>query len=256
MNIHQQGQVIDLGVNIDHVATLRNAAAGSHPDPVQAALLAEEAGADCIILHLREDRRHIRDEDVLQLRSRLMTRMNLNIAASSEMLDFACRIKPQDVCLLPELPEISATGMAEGGLDVVQNFVQVQAAVRQLQQAGMRVSVRIEASEQQIQASAEAGASVIVLHAGSYARAQDTVAVASELKNIKAAAITGIRHGLQVNAGHGLDYSNTAALAAIPEISALHIGHAIAAQALFVGWQKAVSDMKALMIRARLQTRV
>jgi len=249
MNIHQQTQLIELGVNIDHVATLRNARGTSYPDPLQAALLAEEAGADCITLHLREDRRHIRDADVEQLRPRLLTRMNLEAAVNNEMLDFACRIQPQDVCLVPERREEVTT---EGGLDVVRDFAKVQAAVRQLQATGIRVSLFIDADEQQIQASSEAGTSVIEIHTGRYAEATDPAIQAQELVRIQQAAIAGIRHGLKVNAGHGLHLDNTAAIAAIPEISELNIGHAIVAQALFVGWQKAVSDMKALMVKARL----
>ncbi|MFZ6873012.1 pyridoxine 5'-phosphate synthase [Undibacterium sp. Di27W] len=251
MNIHQQSQLIELGVNIDHVATLRNARGTTYPDPLQAALLAEEAGADCITLHLREDRRHIRDADVEQLRPRILTRMNLETAVNNEMLDLACRILPQDVCLVPERREEVTT---EGGLDVARDFAKVQAAVRQLQAAGIRVSLFIDADEQQIQASSEAGASVIEMHTGRYADAHDPVVQTLELARITQAAIAGIRHGLKVNAGHGLHMTNTAAIAAIPEISELNIGHAIVAQALFVGWQKAISDMKALMVKARLTT--
>jgi len=249
MNIHQQSQLIELGVNIDHVATLRNARGTTYPDPVQAALLAEEAGADCITLHLREDRRHIRDADVELLRPRILTRMNLEIAVNNEMLDLACRVLPQDVCLVPERREEVTT---EGGLDVVRDFAKVQAAVRQLQAAGIRVSLFIDADERQIQASAEAGVSVIEIHTGRYADASDPVLQAQELVRLSQAAVVGIRHGLKVNAGHGLHMANTAAIAAIPEISELNIGHAIVSQALFVGWQKAVSDMKALMVKARL----
>ncbi|MFZ6778348.1 pyridoxine 5'-phosphate synthase [Undibacterium sp. Ji83W] len=251
MNIHQQSQLIELGVNIDHVATLRNARGTTYPDPLQAALLAEEAGADCITLHLREDRRHIRDADVEQLRPRLLTRMNLETAVNNEMLDLACRILPQDVCLVPERREEVTT---EGGLDVARDFAKVQAAVRQLQAAGIRVSLFIDADEQQIQASSEAGASAIEIHTGRYAEALDLQLQAQELARIAQAAIAGIRHGLKVNAGHGLHLNNAAAIAAIPEISELNIGHAIVAQALFVGWQKAISDMKALMVKARLAT--
>ncbi|MBC3909970.1 pyridoxine 5'-phosphate synthase [Undibacterium umbellatum] len=251
MNIHQQSQLIELGVNIDHVATLRNARGTTYPDPLQAALLAEEAGADCITLHLREDRRHIRDADVEQLRPRLLTRMNLETAVNNEMLDLACRFLPQDVCLVPERREEVTT---EGGLDVARDFAKVQAAVRQLQAAGIRVSLFIDADEQQIQASSEVGASVIEIHTGRYAGALDPVSQTLELARISQAAIAGIRHGLKVNAGHGLHLTNTAAIAAIPEISELNIGHAIVAQALFVGWAKAISDMKALMVKARLTT--
>lgn len=250
MNIHQQTQVIDLGVNIDHVATLRNASAGNGPDPLQAALLAEEAGADCITLHLREDRRHIKVTDVEQIRPKLLTRMNLKAAATNEMLDIACRIKPQEICLVPERREEMTT---EGGLDVALDFAQIQAAVRQLQAAGIRVSLFVDADEQQIQASAEAGVDVIEIHTGRFAETSSSLLQAQELERIKKAVIIGIRHGLTVRAGQGLHYGNTAAIAAINGISELNIGHAIVAQALFTGWQKAVSDMKALVVRARLQ---
>ncbi|MFZ6658814.1 pyridoxine 5'-phosphate synthase [Undibacterium sp. TJN19] len=252
MNIHQQTQLIDLGVNIDHVATLRNARGNSYPDPLLAALMAEEAGADCITLHLREDRRHIRDADVEHLRPRLLTRMNLEAAVTTEMIDFACRIRPHDVCLVPERREEVTT---EGGLDVVHYFAQVQAAVRQLQAEGIRVSLFIDADAQQIQASAETGATVIELHTGRYAEASDAAQQALELQRIKAGAIEGIRRGLKVNAGHGLHYTNVHAIAAIAEITELNIGHAIVAQAVFDGWRKAVSDMKAIMVKARLQAR-
>jgi len=249
MNIHQQTQLIDLGVNIDHVATLRNARGTTYPDPLQAALMAEEAGADCITLHMREDRRHIKDADVERIRPQLVTRMNLEAAVTTEMIDFACRIKPQDVCLVPERREEVTT---EGGLDVVRYFSQVQAAIRQLQAEGIRVSLFIDPDAQQIQASAEAGAPVIELHTGRYAEAHDAAEQKRELVRIKEATLTGIRHGLKVNAGHGLHYTNVQAIAAIRDITELNIGHAIVAQAVFVGWKKAVSDMKALMTHSRL----
>lgn len=249
MNIHQQTQLIDLGVNIDHVATLRNARGTTYPDPLQAALMAEEAGADCITLHMREDRRHIKDADVERIRPQLVTRMNLEAAVTTEMIDFACRIKPQDVCLVPERREEVTT---EGGLDVVRYFSQVQAAVRQLQAEGIRVSLFIDPDAQQIQASAEAGAPVIELHTGRYAEAHDAAEQERELVRIKEATLTGIRQGLKVNAGHGLHYTNVQAIAAIRDITELNIGHAIVAQAVFVGWKKAVSDMKALMTHSRL----
>jgi pyridoxine 5-phosphate synthase len=244
-------QVIELGVNIDHVATLRNARGTRYPDPVQAALLAEEAGADAITLHLREDRRHIRDADVEAIRPRLTTRMNLESAVTPEMLDFACRIRPQDVCLVPERREEVTT---EGGLDVRRYFPSVQAAVRQLREAGIQVSLFIDPDPEQIAAAAEAGAPVIELHTGRYADAEDEHARGAELERIRAGVVEGVRHGLKVNAGHGLHYTNVQAIAAIPEIAELNIGHAIVAQAVFSGWQKAISDMKAIMIAARLGT--
>lgn len=249
MNLHQQTQLIDLGVNIDHVATLRNARGTTYPDPLQAALMAEEAGADCITLHLREDRRHIKDADVELLRPRLLTRMNLEAAVTQEMLDFACHIRPQDVCLVPERREEVTT---EGGLDVVRYFSQVQAAVRQLQVEGIRVSLFIDADATQIEAAGETGASVIEIHTGRYADAHDVVQQEKELQRVRSGVLEGVKRGLKVNAGHGLHYTNVQAIAAIPEIAELNIGHAIVAQAVFVGWVKAVSDMKAIMVKARL----
>ena len=241
-------QVIELGVNIDHVATLRNARGTVYPDPLRAALLAEEAGADVITLHLREDRRHIKDADVRAIRPRLGTRMNLECAVTPEMLDFACGIRPQDVCLVPEKREEVTT---EGGLDVRRYFSEVHAAVRQLQAEGIRVSLFIDADEDQIRAAAELGAPVIELHTGRYADA-DGATQQRELERIRQGVTAGIRHGLQVNAGHGLHYTNVQAIAAIPGIAELNIGHAIVAQAVFDGWQKAVRDMKAIMVAARL----
>jgi len=240
-------QVIELGVNIDHVATVRNARGTVYPDPLRAALLAEEAGADLITLHLREDRRHIRDADVQAIRPRLVTRMNLECAVTQEMLDIACAIRPQDVCLVPERREEVTT---EGGLDVRRYFPAVQAAVRQLQAEGIRVSLFIDADTEQIAASSEAGASVIELHTGRYADAEGN-SQQQELERIRQSVAHGIRHGLKVNAGHGLHYTNVQAIAAIPEIAELNIGHAIVAQAVFDGWQKAVRDMKAIMVAAR-----
>jgi len=242
-------QVIELGVNIDHVATLRNARGTSYPDPLRAALLAEEAGADAITLHLREDRRHIRDADVRAIRPQLTTRMNLESAVTAEMLDFACSIRPQDVCLVPER---RAEVTTEGGLDVQRYFSEVQAAVRQLQGEGIRVSLFIDADERQIQAAAETGAPVIELHTGRYADAEDQGRQQQELERIRHGVAGAVAHGLKVNAGHGLHYTNVQAIAAIAEIAELNIGHAIVAQAVFDGWQKAVRDMKAIMVSARL----
>lgn len=247
--LHPAKPVIDLGVNIDHVATVRNARGTSYPDPVQAALLAEEAGADGITLHLREDRRHIKDADVEAIRPQLRTRMNLESAVTSEMLDFACRIKPHDVCLVPERREEVTT---EGGLDVVAHFAQVQAAVRQLQAEGIRVSLFIDPDDAQIRAAKETGAPGIEIHTGRYADAHTASEQQQELERVQAAAGAGVAAGLKVNAGHGLHYSNVQAIAAIPEIAELNIGHAIVAQAIFVGWQNAIKEMKAIMVAARL----
>jgi len=247
--LHPHGPIIDLGVNIDHVATVRNARGTVYPDPVEAALLAEEAGADAITLHLREDRRHIRDADVEAIRPRLRTRMNLESAITTEMLDFACRIKPQDACLVPER---RAEVTTEGGLDVAGNFEQVRAAVRQLQAEGIRVSLFIDADPDQIRAAAEAGAPVIEIHTGAYADAHDEAAQQKELDRVQAGVLEGVRLGLKVNAGHGLHYSNVQAIAAIPEIVELNIGHAIVARALFVGWQNAIKEMKSIMVASRV----
>lgn len=247
--LHPTSPVIDLGVNIDHVATLRNARGTLYPDPVQAALLAEDAGADAITLHLREDRRHIKDADVEAIRPQLRTRMNLEAAVTPEMIEFACRIKPQDVCLVPERRNEVTT---EGGLDVATHFSAVQAAVKQLQAEGIQVSLFIDADPVQIRAAAETGAPVIELHTGRYADAQTNSEQQQELARVHAGVLEGVGLGLKVNAGHGLHYTNVQAIAAIPEIAELNIGHAIVAQAVFIGWQNAIKEMKAIMIAARL----
>lgn len=250
--LEPHSQIIDLGINIDHVATLRNARGTVYPDPLQAALLAEEAGADAITLHLREDRRHIRDADVEAIRPRLLTRMNLEAAVTSEMIDFACRIKPHDACLVPENRHEITT---EGGLDVVRHFSTVQRAVKQLQAEGIRVSLFIDADTSQIQAASEAGATVIELHTGRYAEAIDDTDRDVELDRIKAGVHEGLMRGLKVNAGHGLHYTNVQSIASIAGITELNIGHAIVAHALFSGWQNAVAEMKAIIVKARLERR-
>ncbi|WEF33851.1 pyridoxine 5'-phosphate synthase [Pseudoduganella chitinolytica] len=249
--LHPAGPVIDLGVNIDHVATLRNARGTAYPDPIRAALLAEQAGADCITLHLREDRRHIKDADVIALAPQLMTRMNLEAAVTQEMIDFACRIKPADVCLVPEKRTEITT---EGGLDVVRFHAEVSQAVKQLQGEGIRVSLFIDADEAQIAAAADVGAPVIELHTGAYADAEGP-AQQEELERIRRGVRWGVQHGLKVNAGHGLHYTNVQAIAAIPDIAELNIGHAIVGHALFVGWENAVREMKAIMVATRLGAR-
>jgi pyridoxine 5-phosphate synthase len=243
------GPVIDLGVNIDHIATVRNARGTVYPDPLRAALLAEQAGADLITLHLREDRRHIKDADVLAIRPQLMTRMNLEAAVTQEMIDFACRVQPQDVCLVPERREEVTT---EGGLDVIRYFDEVEAAVKQLKGEGIRVSLFIDADDQQIEAAAAVGATVIELHTGRYAEAEGDAAILHQLARIKAGARAGVARGLTVNAGHGLHYTNVQPVAAIADIGELNIGHAIVAHALFAGWENAVREMKAIMVAARL----
>jgi len=239
--------MLELGVNIDHVATLRQQRLTTYPDPIQAALRAEEAGADLLTLHLREDRRHIQDADVEAMRPVLRTRMNLDCAITTEMLDIACRITPDDVCLVPEHRAELTT---EGGLDVVGRLDQVTAAVQQLQAAGIRVSLFIDADPAQIRAASEGGATVIELHTGTYADAQTPEQAASELERIRAGIAQGVSQGLRVNAGHGLHYGNVQAIAVLPGLSELNIGHAIVAQAVFDGWEKAVRDMKALLVRA------
>jgi pyridoxine 5-phosphate synthase len=241
--------VIDLGVNIDHVATLRNARGTTYLDPIRAALAAEDAGADAITLHLREDRRHIVDADVRTLRTQLKTRMNLECALTQEMLDIACDVRPHDVCLVPEKRAELTT---EGGLDVAGHFEAVRAACRQLAEAGSRVSLFIDADEAQIRAALEAGAPVIELHTGRYADAHDEAGQRSEYERIARGAELGTSLGLKVNAGHGLHYTNVQQIAAIEGIDELNIGHAIVAQAIFTGWENAVREMKAIMVAARL----
>jgi pyridoxine 5-phosphate synthase len=239
--------MIKLGVNIDHIATLRQARGTAYPSPVDAALLAEKAGADSITLHLREDRRHIQDEDVRILRTALQTRMNLEMAATAEMIGIALQVKPQDVCLVPERREERTT---EGGLDVEGNFDTIRHACAELGQGGIRVSLFIAPDSAQLDAAKEAGAPVVELHTGHYADTSGKEQ-AAELERIRAAARYGASLGLRVNAGHGLHYQNVQPIAAIPELYELNIGHAIVAQALFVGWERAVREMKDLMVAAR-----
>ena len=241
--------VIDLGVNIDHVATLRNVRGTRYPDPIRAALQAEAAGADAITLHLREDRRHIVDADVRALRPQLATRMNLECAVTPEMLDIACDVRPHDVCLVPEKRAELTT---EGGLDVAGHFESVRAACRQLADAGSRVSLFIDADEAQLRAAQEAGAPVVELHTGRYADAHDEAEQQREYERIVRAVELGVSLGLKVNAGHGLHYTNVQQIAAIEGIVELNIGHAIVAHAIFAGWDNAVREMKAIMVAARL----
>ena len=236
--------MVELGVNIDHVATLRQARGTSYPSPIEAAVIAEAAGADAITLHLREDRRHIQDQDVVVLRDLLKTRMNLESAVTPEMIDIALRIRPQDICLVPERREELTT---EGGLDVVRHFEQVKQACRQLNDAGVRVSLFINADSEQIDAAISAGAPVIEIHTGSYADATSLMEQENELEKIKKAVAYGINQKLKVNAGHGLHYQNVQAIAAISGISELNIGHAIIGHAIFVGLEKAVQEMKQLI---------
>jgi pyridoxine 5-phosphate synthase len=240
--------MILLGVNIDHVATLRQARGTRYPSPIQAALIAERAGADVITLHLREDRRHIQDSDVLLLREALAGRMNLECAVADEMLSFAVQVKPHDVCLVPER---RAERTTEGGLDVAGLFDRVRDAVARLGEAGIRVSLFIAPERHQIDAAKASGAPVIELHTGSYAEAQAGAAADVELERVRSAAEYAAGQGLHVNAGHGLHYRNVQAIAAIPHIVELNIGHAIVSHALFAGFEQAVREMKALMREAR-----
>lgn len=238
---------LELGINIDHVATLRNARGTVYPDPLKAARLAEEAGADLITLHLREDRRHIKDADLMALRPLIQTRMNLECAVTPEMINIACQVQPQDVCLVPEKREEVTT---EGGLDVIGHFEVVKAATTQLKAAGIRVSLFIDPEERQIQAAKDVGATVVELHTGRYADLAGDQQK-QELERIRKAAQFGKSIGMRVNAGHGLHEDNVIPVAAIAELSELNIGHAIVAEALFKGWQKAITDMKALMAQGR-----
>jgi pyridoxine 5-phosphate synthase len=238
---------IALGVNIDHVATLREARRGRHPDPVHAALAAELAGADAITLHLREDRRHIQEHDVRSLRERLQTRMNLEMAVTDEMLAFAAGVRPADCCLVPERRAELTT---EGGLAVAGQVPRIRAATAALGAGGIRVALFIDPDIEQIEAAAETLAPAVELHTGAYANAAGT-AQAVELERLREAARRAARLGLEVHAGHGLDYHNVQPVAAIPEVVELNIGHAIIARAVFTGIGTAVREMKALMAAAR-----
>ncbi len=237
-----------LGVNIDHVATLRQSRGTRYPEPLLAALLAEQAGADGITLHLREDRRHIQERDVAMLSGMLQTRMNLEMAVTEEMLAIACRIRPADCCLVPERREELTT---EGGLDVAGQKDRIREACTRLAGAGVRVSLFIDAEPDQVAAAAAVGAPVIELHTGHYADAPDEAARARELQRIVQAVEQGRELGLQVNAGHGLHYHNVSEIAAIPGVRELNIGHAIIARAIFTGLEEAVREMKRLMTEAR-----
>lgn len=237
-----------LGVNIDHIATLRNARGTQYPDPVQAAFIAEQAGADSITVHLREDRRHITDRDVRLLRQTIQTRMNLEMAVTDEMLDIAIELKPHFCCLVPEKREEVTT---EGGLDVAGQLDKMSVAVERLAQAGILVSLFIDPDHRQIDAAVAVGAPYIEIHTGAYAEAQGELAVQAELRRIAVAAAYAAEKGLKVNAGHGLTYHNVQPIAALPEMHELNIGHAIIGQAVMSGLPAAVADMKVLMREAR-----
>jgi pyridoxine 5-phosphate synthase len=239
---------IYLGVNIDHIATLRQARTTRYPSPVEAALVAETAGADSITLHLREDRRHIQDADVAILRQVLKTKMNLEMAVTEEMLGIAVATRPQDVCLVPEKREELTT---EGGLDVAGDLGRVREACARLAAVGVRVAPFIDPEPAQIEACLAAGARVVELHTGRYAEAEEEAGRARELERVQQASRHAAKLGIRVHGGHGLNYHNVQPVAAIAEMLELNIGHAIVAQAVFSGFAKAVADMKRLMLAAR-----
>ena len=239
-----------LGVNIDHVATLRQARGTRYPDPVKAALDAEEAGADGITVHLREDRRHIQERDVRLLKEVLQTRMNFEMGVTEFMLDFAEQIRPEHICLVPETRQELTT---EGGLDVAGQEERIKAAVQRLAKLGCEVSLFIDAEERQIEAARRVGAPAIELHTGRYADAHTPEEAARELSRIRDGVACGLAQGLIVNAGHGLHYHNVEPVAAIAGVNELNIGHAIVAHALFVGFKEAVAEMKQLIIQAAAQ---
>ncbi len=238
-----------LGVNIDHIATLRQARGTAYPDPIQAAFIAEQAGADGITVHLREDRRHIIDRDVELLNQTIDTRMNLEMAVTDEMLQIAESIQPAFSCFVPEK---RAEVTTEGGLDVVANFNQVKQAISRMAQAGISVSLFIDADEKQIQAASDCGAPIIELHTGHYADAKNSQQQKRQLDKIIRGVEQASKLGIQVNAGHGLHYHNVQPIAAIEQIVELNIGHAIIARAVFSGLETAVADMKTLMLEARI----
>lgn len=244
MNLKQR---ILLGVNIDHIATVRQARGGSAPDPVAAAILAEQAGADGITIHLREDRRHIQERDVRLLREVMRTPLNFEMAVTEEMLSIVEEIRPEHVCLVPETREELTT---EGGLDVLGQETRLKQAISRLQDVGCQVSIFIDTDEKQIEAAKRVGATVIELHTGHYAVAPGAQEEAIELDKIRRAAAFAQSIGLTVNAGHGLNYQNVEAIASIPGINELNIGHAIIAHALFVGLGQAIAEMKTLMLSA------
>lgn len=234
-----------LGVNVDHVATIRQARVSDYPCPVAAALIAEKAGADGITAHLREDRRHIQDHDIVRLKNECQTRLNFEMAITEEMLGFAEKIKPATCCLVPEKRQELTT---EGGLDVARHFSKVQAACIRLAEAGILVSLFIDPDEQQVQAAKQTGAPMIEIHTGEYAQTSND----ATLKRIEQAALMADQAGLIVNAGHGLTRENVSPIAAIPVINELNIGHAVIADAIFFGIAAAVISMKKIMMEARL----
>lgn len=243
-----KAQPIYLGVNIDHVATLRQARGTDYPDPIEAALLAENAGADGITLHLREDRRHIQDADLKRLKAVITTRMNLEMAVTDEMIAIAKEIRPAHCCLVPEKREELTT---EGGLDVTGQFEKIKAACAQLAEADIDVSLFIAPDPKQIEAAVACGAPTIELHTGAYAEATTPEGIADTLKALQQAIDIATQLPLTINAGHGLHYENVAPIAALPALHELNIGHAIVAKAVFIGFEAAVAQMKAKMLQAR-----
>lgn len=241
-------QPIYLGVNIDHVATVRQARGSQYPEPVHAALLAEQAGADGITVHLREDRRHIQDRDVFLLRETIQTRLNFEMGVTDEMLGIALKLKPEFCCLVPEKRQELTT---EGGLDIVGQFSKIDTAVKTLAAQNILVSLFIDADFKQIDAVAKAGAPYIEIHTGAYADATCPKVQHAELERIRAAAEYASSLGIIVNAGHGLHFHNVQAIAAIPQMYELNIGHALIARAIFTGLGPAVTEMKRLMVEAR-----
>ena len=235
--------MIKLGVNIDHVATLRQARGTKYPSVVEAALRAEQAGADSITLHLREDRRHMQDEDIFAIRPLLQTKMNLELAATDEMIAIALKVKPQDVCIVPERREERTT---EGGLNIKDGYDNLYRATQTLSEKGSRVSLFIAPDLKDIDLAKKMGAPVIEIHTGSYADVENEDAKQKELQRVKEAVVHALSLGLVVNAGHGLHYHNVNLIAGIPGIEELNIGHAIVAHALFVGWDNAIREMKLL----------
>jgi pyridoxine 5-phosphate synthase len=240
---------IRLGVNVDHVATLRQARGTHYPDPIYAALEAEQAGADLITMHLREDRRHIQEHDVWTAKERLLTHLNLEMAVTEVMLTFAEKFRPNEVCFVPERRQELTT---EGGLDVVNQADRINGAYQQLAAVGARVSLFIDPDVAQVEAAAEIGVPIVEIHTGRYADTNDVILRRHELQRIIDAVARGTALGLQVNAGHGLNYQNVTEIALIPQISDLNIGHAIISHAMFTGVGAAVREMKRLMVEARL----
>lgn len=243
-----------LGLNIDHVATLRNVRGGNHPDPLRAALFAIEAGADGITVHLREDRRHIRDLDVVRLKENIDKPLNLEIAATEEMVVFARRIAPYACCLVPERREELTT---EGGINVISHHNRISPLIPELKKAGIRVSLFVEPDERQIEAAASVGGQVVELHTGAYCEAirEGDLSIAErELERLILGAEFASRIGLEVHAGHGLDYETVEAIAALPQIAELNIGHFLVGEAMFEGLDGTVKSMKRIIAAARAQT--